>query len=54
MKPESAIVAQMLIFEVLVVAVDVASTAIDSFIRGSLCPATQPGAAVYGVSPLER
>lgn len=51
-KPESTIVVQMLIFEVLVVAVDVASTAVDCFIRRSICPATQPGAAVYSLSPL--
>lgn len=41
----------MLIFEVLVVAVDVAPTTIDSFICGGVCPAAQPGAVAQGMSP---
>jgi len=44
-------VVQVLIFEVLVVAVEVASTAAGSFICGGVWPATQPGAAVYCMSP---
>lgn len=35
----------MPVFEVLVFVVHVASTAVDSFICGSVCPATQPGTA---------
>lgn len=52
MKPVAAIVVQMLIFEVLVDAVDVASLTIDSFICGRVCLTTQPGAAAYCMSLL--